>query len=961
MRQDQTDRTKLLLRRLDSVYASGKAIKTVFSYEAYGYRLRLKETLQKLMFIDSGFHTRKAEELIWRKVFYEPLYLYKLYVKNNDTVDHINEFESALKMHLISGVGYYQSLVLYSQPESFKDQNALGAWLPVPFHIPVYAAGGAYEPELQPQSSSHSALSDGKLIQKYLMYIGDLFRYLLELGEPIGKPLAYSYYNAALNFDPNTGLLHNQLGILDVGRCYGLNAIFHYLRCLCSATPFEDARRNLLTVLAKNQIRYQKLFGEKPVFGLYIRKPSRYRPKDFRKTITKFIYLVQHFIRPRSSDTNGCDPALSHVFHDTLFELHLMLSISAELTLEPEVAPFEDGGCLSEGAFQTEADEVTMRRHSSLFCERLTGPIFVRIAMITLLTANMRIHECVLRNENSEEGSHSKQEPSADKSVDNATESDSENLEASTGSASLSGTSSSCGHVLEPFGPLSFLLQLNELFMAHVSRQLDEHTPRSMNQYTFDSGIKSAQMSTIPEAHDSSISRNRCDGDTSHEHKSNAVEPLEITSRHNRCPSRGSLPDDPREGTTPASKRPSQSTQDESEDENDVLDEDTLHRFVRHHSDDESDPVEEDEDEELADSDDADSSGDLWSPDDSSLLHSQDEMHTSDSSSADELRSYVNQRLRRAHLVNPDVKRFSKTVVLPGDGNGSASVSEENASRKTGDRRPLDTIREEHSSCELKEHRHKRSSKNCRSPRHSSPKASRSGVQRKNIRDSEVRYSKRIPHRDLSEPYTDAGPREEVESLPAYQPSGYSDITSQASIISRLYLLASIKLMLDWLCVDDCRFVRLLASSAAAGTDTRHIAVRYILQRWCTQLARFLNQLYPTFGHLTNELLNISADGPSTAIPDASGASRDSSKLPVLTDVLSAFGAYAIKHDLLPADGQTGIDNETAASSNSPLVRQTFPLPEDWLLRGLPSLKPFHKHMDFNRAVIMVPFTRLDE
>ncbi|KAF5394656.1 hypothetical protein PHET_10759 [Paragonimus heterotremus] len=155
MRPDADDRTRVLLKaasdsikRLDSIYANGKAIKTVFSYEAYGYRLRLKETLQKLMFTDPANHARRAEELIWRKVFYEPLHMYKIYVKNNDRPDRVADFELALKVHLLSGIGYYQSILLQMQSEGFSSiRKNFCAWLPVPFHIPLQAGMCIFSPQ----------------------------------------------------------------------------------------------------------------------------------------------------------------------------------------------------------------------------------------------------------------------------------------------------------------------------------------------------------------------------------------------------------------------------------------------------------------------------------------------------------------------------------------------------------------------------------------------------------------------------------------------------------------------------------------------------------------------------------------------------------------------------------------------------------------------------------------------
>ncbi|VDP95979.1 unnamed protein product [Echinostoma caproni] len=240
------------------------------------------------MFIDSVSYAKRAEELLWRKVFYEPLYLYKLYVKNNDRPDCIADFELSLRMHILSGIGYYQSLLLQVQSESLMTlEPSVYSWLTTPFHVALYNgtvcrlhlyclfAEYIYHFDLR-NNLSHVD-SPCRVAQRCLMYIGDLFRYLVELGELGAKTLAFGYYTAAFHVDPALGLPQNQLGILDIGRCYGLNALYHYLLCLGARVPFEGARRNLLTVLTKNEVRYRKLFGEKPIYGLYLRHPNRYR------------------------------------------------------------------------------------------------------------------------------------------------------------------------------------------------------------------------------------------------------------------------------------------------------------------------------------------------------------------------------------------------------------------------------------------------------------------------------------------------------------------------------------------------------------------------------------------------------------------------------------------------------------------------------------------------------------
>ncbi|VDQ11989.1 unnamed protein product [Trichobilharzia regenti] len=148
-----------------------------------------------------------------------------------------------------------------------------------------------------------------------------------------------------------SGSPHNQLGILDVGRCYGLNAIFHYLRCLTSYSPFEGAKGNLVTVLAKNEIRYGRITREK---SSRIGYPSYFR-----------------------------NPALENIFQDTLAELHSFLLLTDHLTIRSEsVFSQEHTDCKSsrgddgQQSYSVHADEAS---------DQLTGPIFIRMLLISIL------------------------------------------------------------------------------------------------------------------------------------------------------------------------------------------------------------------------------------------------------------------------------------------------------------------------------------------------------------------------------------------------------------------------------------------------------------------------------------------------------------------------------------------------------------------------------------------------
>ncbi|TGZ61189.1 hypothetical protein CRM22_008119 [Opisthorchis felineus] len=965
-RSDENERTRGLLKavsdsikRLTSIYNSGKATKTVFSYEAYGYRLRLKEALQKLMLL-SPTHARRAEEMIWRKVFYEPLHLYKVYVKNNDRADHVTDFELALKMHLTSGIGFYQSLLLQLQSEWLNSSREnLLAWLPVPFHIPTYDES-IYEFDVKPVFSSFGE----KMVQKCLMYIGDLFRYLLEFNESVGKPLAYAYYNAALNFDPSMGLPHNQLGILDVGRCYGLNAIFHYLHCLCARVPFEGARRNLLTVLAKNEIRYRKLFGDKPIFGLYARRPNRYRPKDFRKTITKFIFLIQCFLTQKA---DGFTAHHSYVFQDTLLELHLMLNLSSALTLEPDRRLDKIG--LDD---QSSIDDVELRGESSVFSEQLTGPIFVRLLMIALLTANLKLLEQTraTRPEEATAGDLSSTQNSSEVLVP---ESPTESVQSETSSDKVLGIDESPNiyGLSEPFGPLSFVLQLSELFMSHLATQLNQHlaTRELRGSCTFDSSIKDLRP-----AHPTAPGQPTDSGKlVASEGPYNEIPDRDVnqTERQQRQTVELGNSTDSSDDAGGFVRRPIRKGSGGDSTEKDVEGTDG-------EEEDGEGEEEEEEEDEMDYSEEADLSADLWSSDDSSPFHSQDDVDSALSSDENgEFRS--DHRLRRGRFGGGVTKRSARSgqpaepecKVDTTDGKThSEAVCGANVRLRRKDHRTdlLDPITEEEAP--LRDRRPKAGNSADKKPIDSDTDASdTSGLASTTCRAGrrEARYTNR--KMNLSEPdcynpvwHQDPTNRECIADTPiapydeksSAEPEDLSaELGKRVSLISRLYLLASVKVLLDWIQTDCFGPLRLLPHQ---NSSPEHTVMQYVIQRWCTQLTLLLNQFYPLFEQIlvnsaTNSLKNSDPNDRNLVSPNNP-----------LVQFMSDFGMHALEDSLrVPSNQNKSVQSTMALCSHSRMSSQTCPLPEDWLLRGLPSLDAAHQLIDFNQAFLTTPFTGLDE
>nr|CAH8854800.1 unnamed protein product [Trichobilharzia regenti] len=985
MSGDNTDKSKALwraayvaIKKLDAIYHGGKAIKTVFSYDAYGHRLRLKETLHKLMFMDLGGNSRRSEELIWRKVFYEPIFLYKLYVKDNDHQDRVSLFEESLVVHIFSAIGYYQSLVLAVQNEIGETHLPdLCGWVSIVFHIPFYC-GLVFEFEVKPQLSTENKTVVNKLIHKCLTNIGDLFRYLIDLGGPNAKQLAYRYYKAAFYFDPLIGSPHNQLGILDVGRCYGLNAIFHYLRCLTSYSPFEGAKGNLVTVLAKNEIRYGRITREK---SSRIGYPSYFRPKDFRKTIIRFIYLTQQFLKPAESR----NPALENIFQDTLAELHSFLLLTDHLTIRSEsVFSQEHTDCKSsrgddgQQSYSVHADEAS---------DQLTGPIFIRMLLISILiyeyTSQSKRQNDLNKSEgevkeSSNEPNHAQEIESSVGSFSLDTDEDENNSQVNPSIKCLSPVADKCDLSTAPnapdlYGPLSFVLCMGELFITHVCRQIYNHLGQYMegpkkNQDSQHTSVSPTEKPEITEDTDNPEDEQE-DSDGVACKKINSHESLHYSTDN-----------------------------DDDDDDEDYI----RTRFHQYSSDEDS----EHDFLERRPSDDNESETDFWGSDDSSLLHSQDEINSSGKSSDEDPDVFSDDRLRRASKLNrfgsqrnaknPKCHKASSKHSLNSksvDKNDDTAVSDASEEETMQDDKPKKVEVTPKAEFQV-------SAKDPEVPSRHDPSSESVG---KNTYHSS-KYLSKTENEEISDPC-------DTFNKHSYDPN--KDITIRISLFSRLYLLSAVKLFLDWLSSSqfehldisalqdiDCPVIPDASIKSQKPCSTVGIW-RASIERLVSQLTPLLNSIHPLHNTVSHELLcqdkiissqaytsdegeqpvgnlcshffdpvnqdgnafnivdNLSTDGSlsvlkliSYQIPESN---KFSSNIPDESDKISE------KESVNKDDVGDNNNNDNNNNKDKEERIYLFPLPEDSLLLGLPSMKCFHDKIDFHNAWIAPTYTAIDE
>ncbi|XP_013925510.1 PREDICTED: protein SMG5 [Thamnophis sirtalis] len=224
------------VHRLDLILGNKAAYQEVFKPENISLRNKLRELCVKLMFLHPVDYGRKAEELLWRKVYYEVIQLIKTNKKR------------------------------YCHP------SPTGCKKPV----------SASEKEMDwAQIACH----------RCLVYLGDLARYQNELAGVDTELLAERFYYQALSVAPQIGMPFNQLGTLAGSKYYNVEATYCYLRCIQSEVSFEGAYGNLKRLYDKAAKMYHQLKKSEN------RKlsSSKKRCKDIKRLLVSFMYLQSLF------------------------------------------------------------------------------------------------------------------------------------------------------------------------------------------------------------------------------------------------------------------------------------------------------------------------------------------------------------------------------------------------------------------------------------------------------------------------------------------------------------------------------------------------------------------------------------------------------------------------------------------------------------------------------------------
>lgn len=273
------------VHKLDVIISSKSSYREVFKPENISLRNKLRELCVKLMFLHPVDYGRKAEELLWRKVYYEVIQVIKT---NKKHIHSRSALECAYRTHLIAGVGFYQHLLLYIQSHYQLELQDCIDWT----HVTDPLIG-----RKKPVSASSKEMEWAQLAcHRCLVYLGDLARYQNELAGVEAEQLAERFYHQALSVSPHIGMPFNQLGTLAGSKFYNVEATYYYLRCIQSETPFEGAYGNLKRLFDKAGKMYHQVKKQE----MKKLSPSRQRSKDFKRLLVSFMYL-QSLLQPKNS------------------------------------------------------------------------------------------------------------------------------------------------------------------------------------------------------------------------------------------------------------------------------------------------------------------------------------------------------------------------------------------------------------------------------------------------------------------------------------------------------------------------------------------------------------------------------------------------------------------------------------------------------------------------------------
>ncbi|XP_026479738.1 LOW QUALITY PROTEIN: protein SMG5-like [Ctenocephalides felis] len=328
-------------RRLDISRSNVTSITELFDLHIEVQRIKLRDGCEKLLFAEPLLFGRKAQELLWRKTFYDVINTAKKlltkYAFNEKDTDKL-----ILHNHIDAGIGYYNYFLYRLQSEFDLDLNGI---IDFPLKQIVDCTQLSSEVKRWAYICAHSCL----------ISMGDLNRYKLEIDNVWGLMNAERYYKQAIYLDSRIGMPFNQLGTLSGSVNYHLDAVYFYIQCLLSPQPFDGAENNLKLIFEKNQSYVNNFKG----------KVDDDYAEHIKICISRFLYLFEIWIFNKTHDD------INDLCHSAINDLKECI-----LYLEPPSETYED---LVDG--YTYLQKQNARRHP----ECLDGDIIFKISVICIM------------------------------------------------------------------------------------------------------------------------------------------------------------------------------------------------------------------------------------------------------------------------------------------------------------------------------------------------------------------------------------------------------------------------------------------------------------------------------------------------------------------------------------------------------------------------------------------------
>ena len=130
---------------------------------------------------------------------------------------------SLLEINFTVGFGHYNNLILIISKKYSVKLDVIYPYVVPAANLVDYEAAKKLPTEEEVEWAN-------KAVYHMLLYMGDLARYLHDLGQNFWREIAVRFYDAALIWNPDIGMPFNQIGTLNDNNNHGIDSIYYYMR-----------------------------------------------------------------------------------------------------------------------------------------------------------------------------------------------------------------------------------------------------------------------------------------------------------------------------------------------------------------------------------------------------------------------------------------------------------------------------------------------------------------------------------------------------------------------------------------------------------------------------------------------------------------------------------------------------------------------------------------------------------